>query len=570
MVSKQSDSAFAELGKRDLLRGMHQQLDDLLAARDQMEQLLRAIVEIGSYLDLDAMLDRIATAAMELTGSRYGALAVRDRDGRMVTLVHAGMDADTARDIGDLLVGQGVLGVALEPAGVLRLDDLTVHPAAVRFPRHLPPMRAFLGVPITIREAVLGSLYVADDRSGKVFTEADEVGARALAAAAAVAIDNAQLLDRFRASAAWVEASREITAALLSGADPHVGALRLIAERAMELTEAEQAIVLVPAEVDGSGDDIDTLVVSTAVGVHAGEVVGQLVPVADSTIGAVFSSGKPVITESFRHRIPAFTDIGHRPAIVMPLCTKDNVVGVIAMARSVDAPPFDPSDLDSASDFASHAAIALQLAAGRDRERELSILADRDRIAHGLHDHVIQRLFGAGLDLQGAIARSRSPEMTNRLTATLDSLQSTIEDIRATVFGLQARAGPSETFLQRVRQLVAELTEDHDIDTTLQTAGPMTAVGSELAEHAAAVMAQAISNTLSDSGASGLTVAITAAEIFTLDIIDDGDGILADNQRNSGLADMRHRAEQLGGTCHISSPSDGGTHLHWTAPLASL
>lgn len=570
MAGEQSETAFAQLGKRDLLRRMHQQLDELLAARDQMEQLLQAIVEIGSYVDLEATLHRIVTAAMELTGSRYGALAVRDRDGRVVTFVHSGMDADTVRDIGDLPVGKGVLGVGLEPTEVLRLDDLTVHPAALGFPRHHPAMRAFLGVPITMRGMVFGCLYLADDRSEKVFTDSDEIGARALAVAAAAAIDKAQLFDRLRASGAWVEAGREITTALLSGADPHMGALRMIAERTMGLTEAEQAIVLVPPiEVDGSGDEIDTLVVSVAVGVHADEVVGQLVPVDDSTSGAVFRSGIPVITEHFHHPIPAFTDLGQRPAIVMPLRARDTVVGVIAVARNTDAPPFDPSHLDSVSAFAGHAAMALQLAESRDRERELSVLADRERIAHGLHDHVIKRLFATGLDLQSAIARSRSPDMTNRLSTTLDDLQSTIKDIRAIIFELQPCAGPTETFLQRVRQFITELTEDRDIAITLQTTGSMTALGSELTEHAEAVMSEAISSTVRHSSATQLTISITATDVFTIDIIDDGDSIPGDNLRHGGLADMHRRAERLGGTCQISSPRDGGNHVRWAAPLTS-
>ena len=211
-------------------------------------------------------------------------------------------------------------------------------------------------------------------------------------------------------------------------------------------------------------------------------------------------------------------------------------------------------------------AMAWELAAGRDREHRLGILADRDRIAHELRDHVIQRLFAAGLDLEGAIARSRSLEMTGGLTTILDNVHSTIEDIRATIFDLKAGMGPSEAFLRRVRRLVAELTADLDIATTLITTGPMTAVGSELAEHAAMVMVQAISNTVSDSGASRLTVGITAGDMFTLDVIDDGDGTVGDEAR-SGLADMLRRAERLGGTCQISSPPDGGTHLRWTAPL---
>jgi signal transduction histidine kinase len=123
--------------------------------------------------------------------------------------------------------------------------------------------------------------------------------------------------------------------------------------------------------------------------------------------------------------------------------------------------------------------------------------------------------------------------------------------------------------LQRVRQLITELTEDRDIAITLQTTGPMTAVGDKLAEHVETVMCEAISYAVRHSGATQLTISIAAADVFTLDIIDDGCGIPADNHRHSGLADIRHRAEQLGGTCRISSPPDGGNDVRWTAPLTS-
>ncbi len=564
VAGEDRESAFADLGKPELVGRLHRQLDELLAARDQMEQLLQAIIEIGSHVDLDATLRRIVAAAIDLTGANYGALATRDDDGRIVTFVHAGMAADTVREIGRLPVGKGVLGLALRLAEVLRLDDMNMHPAAVGFPEHHPPMRAFLGVPIAIRGAVFGTLYVTDDRPGRVFTDSHETAVNALASAAAVAIDNAQLFDRLRASAAWIQASREITTALLSGADPDSGILRLIAERAMELTEAEQAILLVPALTDGDPDDTDALVVATAVGVHADDVIGQQVPISDSTSGTVFRTGTPVITDSLRHPIPAFTDVGQRPAIVFPLRTRDGITGVIAVARNIDSAPFDPSYLDSVGDFAAHAAVALQLATNRDRERELGILADRERIAHELHDHVIQRLFAAGLDLQGALARSRSPEMTDRLTAAVDNLQSTIGDIRAAGFRLGARSGPSKTLAHRMRQLVAELTAGQDVAVTVQTSGTLASVGSELAEHAAAVTAQAISNAMRDPSASRLTVAVTAGDMFVLEIIDDGDG-----QRHGDLTDLHHRAEQLGGTCRIAAPPDGGTHVTWATPLTS-
>jgi len=567
MAGDERGSAFAGLGRRGLVSRMHEQLDELLAARDQMEQLLRVFVEIGADLDLDATLHRIIVAARELTSAPYGALAIRDREGELISFFHEGLDADTVRRIGHLPVGKGVLSLSLLDTPALRMDDLTAHPVAVGFPEHHPPMRAFLAVPITIRDAVVGNIYLTHVDPARVFSESDEVAARALAFAAAAAIDNAQLFERERSSAKWMEASREITTALLSSAEPHRRPLQLIAERARVLTDAEQAIVLVPADADLPDDEVDTLVVAAAVGVHADEVMGQRVPVDGSTSGGVFRSGEPVITETLRYPIQAFTDVGQRPAILMPLRAHDQVAGVIAIARGSERPPFNESYLDLVSDFATHAAMALMLASAREDARQLAILAERERIAHDLHDHVIQRLFAAGMDLQGTLARARSPEVVDRLNRTLDDLQTIIEEIRTTIFQLKSPSGKNGDFRHRIQRVVADLTDNRDIVTTVRTHGPMTAVGGELADHAEAVTIEAISNALRHSGASRLTVEVSVADMFVLDIIDNGCGIPAGNSRSSGLANMKYRAAQLGGSCEITSPPEGGTRVHWIAPL---
>ena len=251
----------------------------------------------------------------------------------------------------------------------------------------------------------------------------------------------------------------------------------------------------------------------------------------------------------------------------MPLRAHDEVAGVIAVARGPDQPSFDSSYLDLVSDFATHAAIALALAAGRENARQLTILAERERIAHDLHDHVIQRIFAAGMDLQGTLARARSPEVADRLNRTLDDLQTIIEEIRTTIFQLKSPLARDGGFRQRIQRVVADLTESRDIVTTVQMFGPMTAVGDELAEHAEAVTTEAISNAVRHSGASRLTVEVSVADMFIVDIIDNGCGVPVDNPRRSGLANMTRRAEQLGGTCEITSPPEGGTRVHWTAPL---
>jgi len=544
-----------------------QQPDELDASRDQTEHLLRSIIDVGSDLDLNATLHHIVTTAMELTGARYGALAVFGSDGTWTQFVHAGMEPDTVRRIGHLPVGNGVLGLALEDASVLRLADLTAHPAAVGFPEHHPRMHALLTVPITIRGTTVASLFLTDDRPSRTFTPSAEVAAWTLAAAAGAAIDHAQMFERAHVSAEWTGASREIISALLSGVDPPLRPLQLIAEQVRKLTDAEQAIVLVSSDPNLPAAEVDTLVVSAAVGLHANDVLDQRVPVKDSTTGGVFRSGTPLITEAFRYPIQAFTDVGERPAIVMPLRADGTVLGVIAVARNEGQQPFDVSYLELVSDFAGHAAIALTVASARERARELAILADRERIAHDLHDQVIQRLFAVGMDLQGTIARANSREVTDRLNRTVDDLQATIEDIRTTIFKLQTPTESGGGLRRRIQSLTADLTQNRDIVTTLHMSGPMTAIGTELAQHAEAVLTEAVSNVLRHSGATHLTIEITVADELCVDVRDDGHGIPADNQRQSGLASMRRRAEQVGGTCRITSPPEGGTLVHWTAPL---
>ena len=362
MATDGGESAFTRQGR----------LDELVAARDQMEQLVRVIVEIGSDLDLDVTLHRIVNAARELTGAPYGALGIRAADGTLVSFVHAGIDDDTARRLGDLPVGEG-----------LRVDDLSAHPQATGLHAHGPPMRALLGIPITVRGADFGSLYVADDRPGRVFSDSQEGAVRAMATAAAAAIDNARLFERERESAKWTKASREITTALLSG-DPQTGPLQLIVNRALELADAEQAILLVPREPDLPTDDVDTLVVAATAGRYSSAVIGRQVPMDGSTTGGVARRGLPLITDSFQYPIEGFTDVGERSAIVMPLIADARVLGVIAVARHPRQPPFGNDYLELVSDFARHAAIALALAAGREHALNQE-LAQADTVDGALH-----------------------------------------------------------------------------------------------------------------------------------------------------------------------------------------
>ncbi|MEW5808767.1 MAG: SpoIIE family protein phosphatase [Actinomycetota bacterium] len=339
---------------------------ELVAARDDAAQLVRVIVGIGSDLDLAVTLRRIVSAAVELSGARYGVLGVGGTDGAGTTFVCEGFDQDTHQDVLrrlDLLaVDDG-----------LRLDDVAQHNEYLDLQISGEPLHALLAVAIMVRDNQFGTLYLLHDEPGRSFSDLQDAAVRAMATAAASAIDNARLFEREREAAKWTKASREITTALLSG-DPQTGPLQLIVDLALELADAEQAILLVPSEPGLPADHVATLVVAATAGRYAAEVIGRQVPMDGSTTGGVARRGLPLITDSFQYPIEGFTDVGERSAIVMPLMADDTVLGVIAVARRPHQPPFGDDYLELVSDFARHAALALALAASREHalNRELA------------------------------------------------------------------------------------------------------------------------------------------------------------------------------------------------------
>jgi signal transduction histidine kinase len=162
----------------------------------RVQRLLDAIISVGSDLSLPIVLRRIVESACELVGARYGALGVIGDDRRLSEFITVGVDRETYAAIGHLPEGHGILGLLIVDPKPLRLRDLTAHPQSFGFPANHPAMRSFLGVPVRVRNAVFGNLYLCEKQGADEFSEDDEHLAVALASAAGVAVDNARLVQR--------------------------------------------------------------------------------------------------------------------------------------------------------------------------------------------------------------------------------------------------------------------------------------------------------------------------------------------------------------------------------------
>ena len=170
-----------------------------VAGPKSLRHLLEAVLGLGADLDLSATLRRIIEAATALADARYGALGVLNESRTALSqFITVGIDEADRAVIGELPKGHGILGLLIAHPQPLRLPDLGEHPDSFGFPPGHPPMRSFLGVPISVRGEVFGNLYLTDKQSKEVFSDVDEELVVALAAAAGVAIDNARLHERLQ------------------------------------------------------------------------------------------------------------------------------------------------------------------------------------------------------------------------------------------------------------------------------------------------------------------------------------------------------------------------------------
>jgi signal transduction histidine kinase len=167
--------------------------------RDALEAMSEAVLAIAAEREVEPVLRRLVSAAREVAGARYAALGIPDGQGAFAQFITEGMSDELIAAMGPLPRTHGLLGAMLESPESYRTTDIREDP---RFrgwwPRAHPQMRSFLGVPIVARGEIIAAFYLTDCEGADHFSEADQRLIEMLAGHAAVAIENARLLERSR------------------------------------------------------------------------------------------------------------------------------------------------------------------------------------------------------------------------------------------------------------------------------------------------------------------------------------------------------------------------------------
>lgn len=564
--------AVPQLELDQLLAQLIERAEDVRSAHDRLRELIRANNMLIGDLTLPVVLRRIVTAAVELVHARYGALGVIAPGGGLEEFVHVGIEDGVVREIGHLPEGKGLLGALIEDPRPIRLHRITDDPRSTGFPPGHPPMDNFLGVPIRIRNEVFGNLYLTSREDGQDFTEQDQELVSSLAANAAFAIENARLYGAARRRQDWLAASTDITQQLLSaqGEEP----LRMIARRTLQMADADSVLVVLPVA------DTDRFIVEVATGVGADKLTAMSYPQEGTLSAHVLIHGLPALVEDFEGAqslaVHASEVLELGALMALPLVGAAGTRGVLLVSRLRGRPRFDAADLDMATTFANHAAIALELADARADQQRVLLLEDRDRIARDLHDHVIQRLFAAGLSVESVAARLSGSGEADRLARVVGDIDDTIRQIRSSIFQLRGNLASAVSGLRtKLLKLTDEMVESLGFRPQLSFTGPVDIVADDaLIENSEAVLREALSNVSRHAGASQVEISVAALDNeLTIEVTDDGVGMSA-TERRSGLENLRRRAEQLGGSFEVTSPwqvpehSEGGTRLQWKIPLS--
>ena len=417
-------------------------------------------------------------------------------------------------------------------------------------------------MPVLVRGEVFGNLYMTEKRHGE-FTAEDEAVLTALAGAAGIAIDNANLYEESEIRRRWLAAVADVRELLLEAPSTEE-ALSLIAERVADLTEADATWLLM-----GPHPDDRSYRVAAQSGDGLIDLGDEHLSALDSPVlDAVEKDGGVVTLDlagmAYETRNP---HLAWGPCLAIPLRGTRAENAVIIAARKAGAALFDPSLAPLVTAFADQATAALDTAARQQLARQLDVYEDRDRIARDLHDHVIQRVFASGLALQSVLPRVSDQQVRERIRSVVTQLDDTVRDIRTTIFDLHTAdtADAMESLRRRLLDIVTETAGS--LEPTVRMSGAIDhLVTGELAADLEAVVREGVSNAARHSGGKHVTVTIDVAGAVVLEVVDDGHGIDIKGAR-SGLRNLEQRAYRHGGEAHVEPLPDGGTRLRWSAQL---
>ncbi len=346
-----------------------------LPSAERLGLLYRLSQMFNSSLDLDTVLNQVMDQVIAATRAERGFLVLGEADGQLAFRVARGMDQRTI-DAPDFQVSRGLVRqVADEGQPCLTSDALADTRLSGRASIAGLALRSVLCVPLQLRGAPIGAIYVDNRLQAGLFTQDDLDLLSTIAASAAIAIDNARLFHDAQLQLQKLRLIHDISEDLASTLDLET-VLSTSLQRVRDSLGVATASILT---VEG-----DELVFQVATGDRSEEVKPFRIPMGKGIAGWVAQNAQGTFTNDARNDPRFYSAVddgtGFTTAALMaaPLIVNNRVIGVIEVSNKAGS--FTQGDLNLLSTIARTAAMAIenarlfQVAVEKGRiERELQV-----------------------------------------------------------------------------------------------------------------------------------------------------------------------------------------------------
>ncbi len=343
-------------------------------------------------------------------------------------------------------------------------------------------------------------------------------------------------------------------------------ALQLIVERVRSLVGARYAAL----GIVGPDDRIQRFITSGMSRLQR-EAIGPL-PRGRGLLGLIIRKGRSYrIPNIAAHPDSSGFPENHPPMtsfLGVPVTSQGRSVGNFYLTDKAGAPEFTADDQRLVELFALHAGIAIDNARLHQQAAEYAIVQERDRIGRDLHDGIIQSLYAVSLSLEDVpeMMSSSPGEAESRVDAAIDSLQTSIRELRNFIYGLRP-----ETFDgANVPAGIAALSDQFRYNTLIEIdvdvdAAATRNLSAEQGADLLQLVREALSNAARHARAKHVVVSLRPeANGATLVVADDGVGFDPSTPAvtgHQGIANMNARAEAIGATLRVDTARGEGTRI---------
>jgi len=297
----------------------------------------------------------------------------------------------------------------------------------------------------------------------------------------------------------------------------------------------------------------------------------------DPGLRELFFSGAPVACEDVERDPFTSNDLreylksgGTKKFLRIPTLVGGRVKGFIGI-RHGDRPPYRPEEIELAQALAHQAMLAIQLNEFAERSRQAAVLEERNRLARDIHDTLAQGFTGVIVQLEAAddaIACCRRREANEHLQRANELARRSLTEARRSVRALRPQALQQENFWEALRGIIKTTTAGTAVHTRFALTGELRDLPHQWQENLLRIGQEALTNALKYAHSRNFETRLSLnTNDLRLEFRDDGDGFELEEQHDGfGLAGMRERSEQMGGTLNIISARGKGTKITVTLP----